>query len=383
MAVGGDNDVAGRIDRKERLNMRIGVPTEIKPSERRVGMTPDGVHAVVEAGHEVFVQDGAGVGSGFDNAEYVAAGARLGTQAEVWDTAELLVKVKEPIEPEYGFLREDLTLFTYLHLAADRDLTQALLENRTRSIAYETVRDGRALPLLTPMSEIAGRLAAQAAAQYSLHTEGGPGILLGGAPGVAPARVVVLGGGTVGTQAALLAVGLRAEVTILDAYLPRVRELTDYFGNSARVLASNPRNIERELEGADVVIGSVLVPGAAAPKLVRREHLDLLAPGSLLIDVAIDQGGCFETSHPTTYEDPVFEVDGIRHYCVANMPGAVPRTGTASLTNATLPFVLRLGQGIDEALREDRILAAGLNTERGEITFRGVADAFPDLPARV
>ncbi|WP_129360361.1 MULTISPECIES: alanine dehydrogenase [Micrococcaceae] len=362
--------------------MRIGVPTEIKPSERRIGMTPDGVHAVVDAGHEVFVQDGAGTGAGFGNAEYLAAGAQLGTQEEVWEKAELLVKVKEPIESEYSFLREDLTVFTYLHLAADRALTESLLKNRTRAIAYETVREGRSLPLLTPMSEIAGRLAAQAAAQYSLHTEGGAGILLGGTPGVTPARVVILGGGMVGTQAALLAVGLRAEVTILDAYLPRVRELTDYFGNSARVIASNPRNIERELEQADVVIGSVLVPGAAAPKLVRREHLKLLKPGSLLIDVAIDQGGCFETSHPTTYDDPVFEVDGIRHYCVANMPGAVPRTATASLTNATLPFILQLAQGIDDALERSAALAAGLNTDAGEIVFRGVADAFPDLPAR-
>ncbi|WP_030013468.1 alanine dehydrogenase [Curtobacterium sp. S6] len=362
--------------------MRIGVPTEIKPEERRVGMTPDGVHAAVEAGHEVFVQFGAGEGSGFSDAEYTEAGAQLVTQDEAWGRAELLVKVKEPVEPEYSFLREDLTLFTYLHLAADRPLTEALVKAKTRAIAYETVREGRLLPLLAPMSEIAGRLAAQAASQFTLHTQGGPGILLGGAPGVAPARVVVLGGGTVGTQAALLAVGLRAEVTILDAYLPRVRELTDYFGNSARVLASNPRNIERELETADVVVGSVLIPGAAAPKLVRREHLKLLKPGSLLIDVAIDQGGCFETSHPTTYDDPIFEVDGIRHYCVANMPGAVPRTATASLTNATLPYVLQLANGVDQALKASEPLQKGLNTDQGKITFPGVSQAFPDLPAR-
>ncbi|MCT1367138.1 MULTISPECIES: alanine dehydrogenase [Kocuria] len=363
--------------------MRIGVPTEIKPEERRVGMTPDGVHAAVEAGHEVFVQSGAGDGSGFSDAEYVEAGAQMVTQGEAWSRAELLVKVKEPIESEYTFLREDLTLFTYLHLAADRALTEALLKAKTTAIAYETVRDGRFLPLLAPMSEIAGRLAAQAAAQFTLHTQGGPGILLGGAPGVAPARVLVLGGGVVGTQAALLAVGLRAEVTILDAYLPRVRELTDYFGNSARVLASNPRNVERELATADVVIGSVLIPGAAAPKLVRREHLSLLKPDSLLIDVAIDQGGCFETSHATTYDDPIFEVDGIRHYCVANMPGAVPRTATASLTNATLPYVLQLAQGVDAALESSEPLKKGLNTDAGQITVPGVAQAFSDLPARV
>lgn len=363
--------------------MRIGVPTEIKPSERRVGLTPDGVRSLVVHGHEVFVQEGAGIGSGFEDAAYRDAGAELTTQDEVWAKAELLVKVKEPIESEYGYLRPDLTLFTYLHLAADRPLTEALLEAGTRAIAYETVREGRALPLLAPMSEIAGRLAAQAAAQYELHTEGGPGILLGGTPGVQPARVLVLGGGAVGTQAALLASGLRAEVTIADAYLPRVRELSQLFGTSARVLASNPAVVERELKEADVVIGSVLVPGAAAPKIVRREHLKTMKPGALLIDVAIDQGGCFETSRPTTYDDPIFEVDGIRHYCVANMPGAVPRTATASLTNATLPFVLQLADGVDEALAASPALRAGVNTDAGKIAFAGVAEAFPDLPAEI
>lgn len=362
--------------------MRIGVPTEIKPSERRVGMTPDGVHALTQKGHQVIVQRGAGEGSGYGDEEYRAAGAELAEQREVWAGADLLVKVKEPVEAEYGFLRPDLTLFTYLHLAADRPLTEALLRAGTTAIAYETVREGRTTPLLAPMSEIAGRLAAQAAAQYLLHTQGGPGILLGGTPGVAPARVVVLGGGTVGTQAAHLAVGLKAEVTIMDAYLPRVRELTETFGPTARVIASNAANIERELRGADVVIGSVLVPGAAAPRLVRREHLGLMKPGTLLIDVAIDQGGCFETSHPTTYDDPIFEVEGIRHYCVANMPGAVPRTATASLSNATLPYVQRLAEGVEQALEESPALAAGLNTADGHITVAGVAEAFPDLPAR-
>lgn len=362
--------------------MLIGVPTEIKPNERRVGLTPDSVHALADAGHEVLVQRGAGEGAGFGDAEYADAGARLAGVEEVWDAAELVVKVKEPVEPEFGRFREDLTLFAYLHLAAARPLTEALLETRMRSIAYETVREGRALPLLAPMSEIAGRLAAQAAARYGMVTEGGPGILIGGAPGVAAARVVVLGGGVVGTQAAQLALGLRAEVSILDASMARVRELTQMFGTSARVLASNPRTVERELEEADVVIGSVLVPGARAPKLVRREHLARMKPGALLIDVAIDQGGCFETSHPTGYDDPVFEVEGIRHYCVTNMPGAVPRTATASLNNATLPYVQRLASGVDAALEASEGLAAGVNTEGGLITAPGVAAAYEDLPSR-
>ncbi|OIJ35582.1 alanine dehydrogenase [Rothia kristinae] len=361
--------------------MRIGVPTEIKPSERRVGLTPDSVHALADRGHEVLIQRGAGEGSGFPDEQYERAGARLVSQEEAWGEAELLVKVKEPIEPEFAFLREDLTLFTYLHLAADRPLTEALLRAGTTAIAYETVREGRALPLLAPMSEIAGRLAAQAAAQHTLSTEGGPGILLGGTPGVRPARVLVLGGGVVGTQAAQLAVGLRAEVTILDAYLPRVRQLTELFGPTARVLASNPATIERELREADVVIGSVLVPGASTPKLVRREHLGIMKPGALLIDVAIDQGGCFETSHPSTYDDPVFTVDGVRHYCVANMPGAVPRTATASLNNASLPYALRLAEGVEEALAHDAGLAAGLNTRGGKIAYAGVAQAYPELAA--
>ena len=363
--------------------MLIGVPTEIKPNERRVGLTPDSVHALADAGHEVLVQAGAGEGTGFPDAEYVAAGGTLAERDEVWDRPELVVKVKEPIESEFRHFREDLTLFAYLHLAAARPLTEALLGAGMRAIAYETVREGRALPLLAPMSEIAGRLAAQAAARYSSVLEGGPGILLGGAPGVAPARVVVLGGGVVGTQAAQLALGLRAEVTVLDASLHRVRELDQLFGTSTRVLASNPRTIERELEGADVVIGSVLVPGARAPKLVRREHLARMKPGALLIDVAIDQGGCFETSHPTSYDDPVFELDGVRHFCVTNMPGAVPRTATASLNNATLPYVLRLAEGVDAALAGSEGLAAGVNTAGGRITAPGVAAAYEELPSAV
>lgn len=359
--------------------MRISIPREIKPGEQRVGATPDGVKALIEAGHEVFIEKDAGNGAGFTNEQYQDAGAQLVSADEAWEKAELLVKVKEPIESEYKYYREDLTLFTYLHLAAEEKLIKALLDAKTRSIAYETVAVGRALPLLLPMSEVAGRLAAQASAQYLLNSQGGPGMLLGGVPGVAPARVVVLGGGNVGTQAALLSVGLGAEVTILEGYSPRVRELSTQFGSTARVLTSTPANVEREILDADVVIGSVLVPGAKAPKLVRREHLSKMKPDTLLIDVAIDQGGCFETSHPTTYDDPIYEVDGIRHYCVANMPGAVPRTSTIALTDATLAYVLKLAAGIDEALATHDDLAKGLNTDAGKITHPGVAAAYPEL----
>ncbi|GAA1750841.1 alanine dehydrogenase [Rothia terrae] len=359
--------------------MRISIPREIKPGEQRVGATPDGVKALIEAEHEVFIEKDAGNGAGFTNEQYQDAGAQLVSADEAWEKAELLVKVKEPIESEYKYFREDLTLFTYLHLAAEEKLIKALLDAKTRSIAYETVAVGRALPLLLPMSEVAGRLAAQASAQYLLNSQGGPGMLLGGVPGVAPARVVVLGGGNVGTQAALLSVGLGAEVTILEGYGPRVRELSTQFGSTARVLTSTPANVEREILDADVVIGSVLVPGAKAPKLVRREHLSKMKPDTLLIDVAIDQGGCFETSHPTTYDDPIYEVDGIRHYCVANMPGAVPRTSTIALTDATLAYVLKLAAGIDEALATHDDLAKGLNTDAGKITHPGVAAAYPEL----
>ena len=359
--------------------MRISVPREIKPQEQRVGLTPEGVFALTAKGHEVFIEKGAGEGAGFTDEQYTEMGAQLVTQDEAWAKAELLVKVKEPIEAEYKYLREDLTLFTYLHLAADKPLTEALLNAKTRAIAYETVRNGRALPLLLPMSEVAGRLAGSATAQYLLGTQGGPGMLLGGVPGVQPARVVVLGGGNVGTHAAQMCIGLGAEVTILEGYGPRVRELAERFGTQARVLTSNPGNIRKEIQDADVIIGSVLVPGAKAPHLISREDLALLKPSALLIDVAIDQGGCFETSRPTTYQDPIFEVDGIRHYCVANMPGAVPRTSTVALTDATLPFVLNLAEGVDAALESDPALKLGLNTDAGKITFAGVADAFPEL----
>ncbi|KUG51233.1 MULTISPECIES: alanine dehydrogenase [Kocuria] len=363
--------------------MRVAVPREIKPAEQRVGLVPAGVTQLVRDGHEVLVETGAGAGSGFDDDAYAAAGAEVVDRSAAWERAELLVKVKEPVAEEYGFLRPDLTLFAYLHLAADRPLTEALLEAGTTAVAFETVRSGRALPLLQPMSEIAGRLAAQSAAHHLQSNAGGPGLLMGGVPGVAAARVVVIGGGAVGTQAALMASGLMADVTVLDANGVRIRELTDLLGHRARVLMSDEHVLEEEISGADVVIGAVLVPGAAAPKLVRREHLGVLHDHALLVDVAIDQGGCFETSHPTTYDDPTFEVDGITHYCVANMPGAVPRTATRALANATTPYLRRLARGPEQALADDPEFAAGLNTAAGSIRHAGVAEAFADLPAQL
>jgi alanine dehydrogenase len=362
--------------------MRIATVKEIKTQESRVGLTPAGAATLVQDGHDVFVEQGAGLGAGFSDAGYEAAGAKLVSQDEAWQSAELLVKVKEPIASEYSYLRSDLTLFTYLHLAADRPLTEALLSSGTLGIAYETVQDRTGLPLLTPMSEIAGRLAAHAAASYLTAPEGGPGRLLGGSPGVAPCRVVVIGGGVVGTQAALLALGMQAEVTILDTSGTRLRELDTIFGGRARVVMSDVTTLERELAGADVVIGAVLIPGKAAPKVVSREHLALLPEGALLIDVAIDQGGAFETSRATTYSEPTYVADGVRHYCVANMPGGVPQTSTRALTNATFPYLRRLAQwGPEAAMSNDPALALGLNTRDGAIAHAGVAAAFTDLPA--
>jgi alanine dehydrogenase len=361
--------------------MRISVVKEIKPQEARVGLTPAGAAELARSGHTVYVESGAGLAAGYSDEQYSSIGAELVSQADAWNSAELLVKVKEPIEAEYGFLRPDLTLFTYLHLAADRPLTEALLKAGTLAIAYETVQDETGLPLLTPMSEIAGRLAAHAAATYLAGNTGGPGLLLGGSPGVAPCRVLVIGGGVVGTQAALLALGMQAEVTILDMSGRRIRQLDGIFAGRARVLMSDTATLEAELAQADVVIGAVLVPGRAAPKVVTREQLPLLRPGALLLDVAIDQGGAFETSRPTTYESPIFEVDGIRHYCVANMPGGVPRTSTIALTNATLPYVRQMAnRGIETALAADPALRLGVNTRNGHIAYQGVADAFTDLP---
>ncbi|GEK80189.1 alanine dehydrogenase [Agrococcus baldri] len=364
--------------------MRIAVVKEIKPAEARVGLTPAGAEDLVRAGHTVLVERSAGELAGFPDEQYLAAGAELVSREDAWGRAELLVKVKEPIAEEYPFLRDDLTLFTYLHLAADRPLTEALLAAGTLGIAYETVFDGTGLPLLAPMSEIAGSLAAHAAAANLMRPAGGPGVLLGGAPGVAPARVLVIGGGAVGTQAAQLALGMQAEVTVLEMSPTRIRQLDALLDGRARVLMSDVATVEAELAQADVVIGAVLVPGRAAPKVVSRAQLALLKPTALLIDVAIDQGGAFETSRPTTYADPIFEVDGIRHYCVANMPGAVPQTATRALTNATLPYIRRIAQqGAEAAVAADAALALGVNTRSGGIVHQGVAEAFADLPAAV
>ena len=363
--------------------MKIGVAKEIKPSERRVALTPGGARELVMLGHQVLVEQDAGVGSGFPDELYTGVGAHLlPAAAEVWAESDLLLKVKEPIESEYPLLHADLTLFTYLHLAPNRPLTEALLTSGTTGIAYETVEKGHGhLPLLAPMSEIAGRLAAQAGAYFLQEPLGGPGLLMGGVTGVAPARVLVIGGGVVGTQAARIALGTEAEVTILERSLERLHELDEYFGARARILMSDAIILEEALRQADVIIGAVLVPGALAPRLVTREMLGLMKPRSVIVDVAIDQGGCFETSHPTTHTDPVFVVDGVLHYCVANMPGAVPITATRALTNATLPYVRRLAElGVDKALDGDDGFRHGLNVRAGEISYGPVARAYAEGP---
>lgn len=359
--------------------MRVGVVSERKAGERRVGLIPSGAAALVERGHRVVMQAGAGEGSGFSDDEYRAAGVEIASDvATIWAGSELLLKVKEPLPDEYGLLHADLMLFTYLHLAADRELTEALLAAGTTAVAYETVEDatGR-LPLLVPMSEIAGRLAALAAAHHLQQPFGGPGILVCGAPGVRPARVVVVGGGVVGTEAAAVARGMGADVVILETSLDRIRRLEERFSGGVRVIVSDEATMLAEARAADVVVGAVLLPGRRAPKLLRHQHLAELRSGTLLIDVAIDQGGCFETSRPTTYARPTFCTEGIVHYCVANMPGAVPRTATRGLAHATLPYVVELA----DAGRMPPGLRAGLNVVSGHIAHEGVASAFPDLPA--
>ena len=363
--------------------MKVGVAREIKPAERRVALTPAGAMELVADGHEVLVETAAGSGSGFSDEEYVAAGARLVGQEEVWAESNLLLKVKEPIESEYGFLHEDLTLFTYLHLAAAPPLIEALLAAGTTAIAYETVEDrNKRLPLLAPMSEIAGRLASQAAAYFLQAPMGGRGTLIGGAPGVQPAKALVLGGGAVGANAAQIAVGMGAEVTILEMSLDRIRQLEDHFGRTARVLYSDSMTISQMLPEMDVVVGAVLIPGAKAPHLIKRGMLGDMKEGSVIVDVAIDQGGCFETSHPTTHDEPVFVVDGVVHYCVANMPGAVPVTSTRALTNATLPYARLLArEGVDGAFKADAGLVPGLNTRGGEIAHPAVAEAHAEMKA--
>ncbi len=357
--------------------MRIGVAREIKPREYRVALTPAGALELVRAGHEVVVEHDAGEGSGFPDESYAAVGAALAPVEEVWERADLLLKVKEPIASEYGRLREGLTLFTYLHVAADEPLTRALVESGTTAVAYETVETAdRRLPLLAPMSEVAGRLAPQMGAWSLEKAHGGQGILLGGLPGVPPAKVVVLGGGVVGYNAALIAVGMQADVWVLDKSVDRMRDLEMMLDGRITLAMSNGLRIAEAIADADLVIGAVLVPGALAPKLVTREMLGSMKPGAVLVDVAIDQGGCFETSHATTHDDPVFEVDGIVHYCVANMPGAVPVTSTQALTNVTLPYVEAIAaKGIAKAIADDPALAKGVNVADGTITYQAVAQA--------
>ena len=359
--------------------MKIGVPKEIKNNENRVGLTPSGVRELTGRGHTVYVQHTAGEGTGFADAEYVAAGAEiLPGIADVYARAEMIVKVKEPIEPEYSLVRPGQVLFTYFHFACDRPLTDAMLASGAVCIAYETV-EGRSggLPLLIPMSEVAGRMSVQEGARFLEKPQGGRGVLLGGVPGVKPARVLVLGGGVVRRNAALMAAGLGADVTICDISLPTLRHLDHVMPANVKTLYSSRHNIEMELPQTDLVIGSVLIPGAKAPHLVTRDMLPLMRRGTVMVDVAIDQGGCFETSHPTTHSDPVYEVDGVVHYAVANIPGAVPYTSTLALTNATLPYALRLADlGWREACRRDPGLALGLNVVDGAVTYPGVAEAF-------
>ncbi|CAN5821483.1 alanine dehydrogenase [soil metagenome] len=357
--------------------MRIGIPSEVKRHEYRVAATPSVVASLVLAGHEVLVQAGAGAGSSFDDDAFEAAGATIvADAAEAW-SAPMVLKVKEPIEGEYGFLRDDLLLFTFLHLAADRPLTEALLAAGTTAVAYETVQlDSGALPILTPMSEVAGRLATQFGAHQLSRFLGGRGILLGGVPGVEAGEVVILGGGVVGTNAAKMALGLGARVNVLDTSHARLQYLDDVFNGRLQTVASNAGTIRELVARADLVIGAVLIPGARAPHLVDRALIRAMRPGSVVVDVAVDQGGCIETIRPTTHDAPTYVVDGVVHYGVANMPGAVPNTSTRALTNQTLPFALRLAAEGRRALEREGPLQRGLNTHRGRLTYRGVADAF-------
>jgi len=358
--------------------MVIGVPKEVKDHESRVGVTPAGVKALVEAGHKVLVEHDAGALSAMPDDEYQDAGAEIvGSAHEVWRLAEMVVKVKEPVEKEYKHFREGLVLFTYLHLAPLTALTDALLASRVTGIAYETVRDrSGALPLLTPMSEVAGRMSVQVGAAYLEKEHGGRGVLLGGVPGVPPGNVCIIGGGIVGTNAAKIALGMGADVTLIDLNLNRLRELDDIFGGRVHTVASNSYNIEHAVRRADLVIGGVLIPGAAAPKIVTKAMVSRMKKGAVIVDVAIDQGGCIETAHPTTHSNPSYQVDGVVHYCVTNMPAAVPNTSTLALTNATFPYVLKIARvGANAAISEDKGIAEGVNTFNGALTYGAVAAA--------
>jgi alanine dehydrogenase len=362
--------------------MIIGVPKEIKNNENRVAMTPAGVHELVVRGHRVLVEQSAGENSGFSDASYLSAGAEISSDANsVWADADMIVKVKEPIAKEYPLMREGQMLFTYLHLAASRDCTEAILRSRTTAIAYETVQlPNNSLPLLQPMSEVAGRLSAQIGAYHLMKTNGGAGVLMGGVAGTPRAKVVVIGGGVAGTEAALVANGMGAEVTVIDLSLPRLREIDARFNSEIQTRVSTRYEIAEQLLDADLVIGSVLIPGERAPKLVTDQMVKTMKKGAVLVDIAIDQGGCFENSRPTTHDDPIFAVHDAIYYCVANMPGAVPATATRALTNATLPYVIALAQkGWLKAMEDDKALALGLNAHEGKITYQAVADVFTDL----
>jgi alanine dehydrogenase len=360
---------------REEIDMIIGVPKEIKNNENRVALTPGGVSQLVSNGHRVLVESGAGLGSGFENEAYESAGAEIiADPKQVWD-AEMVMKVKEPLPEEYAYFRKGLVLFTYLHLAAEPELAQALKDKGVTAIAYETVSEGRALPLLTPMSEVAGRMAAQIGAQFLEKPKGGKGILLAGVPGVARGKVTIIGGGVVGTNAAKMAVGLGADVTIIDLNADRLRQLDDIFGHQIKTLISNPVNIADSVAEADLLICAVLIPGAKAPTLVTEEMVKQMKPGSVIVDVAIDQGGIVETvDHITTHDQPTYEKHGVVHYAVANMPGAVPRTSTIALTNVTVPYALQIAnKGAAKALEDNAALRAGLNTANGHVTYEAVA----------
>ena len=362
--------------------MRVGIPTEIKNNENRVAIAEAGVFELTQRGHDVIVQSGAGLGSSITDEDYERAGATIIEGAdEVWATADMILKVKEPLESEYDKMRKGQILFTYLHLAAEKSLTEAVLKSGTTAIAYETVQlPNRALPLLAPMSEVAGRLSAQVGAYQLMKANGGRGILLGGVTATRRGKVVVIGGGAAGEQAARIAFGMGAEVTVIDIFIPRLKQLEDEFGGRIQTRTSNKHNITEALKEADLVIGSVLIPGEKAPKLVTDEMVAQMKPGSVLVDIAIDQGGCFENSRPTTHDDPTFQVHNSIYYCVANMPGAVPETSTAALTNATLPYIVAVAdKGWVEALNSDPALALGLNAHDGVIANSGVAHAFPEL----
>lgn len=358
--------------------MRIGVPKEIKNNENRVALTPGGVITMLKNGHSVFVETTAGVNSGFSDDDYKQAGAQILANAkDVFDTAEMIMKVKEPIAQEYALIRPNQLVFTYFHFASNETLTRAMIDSKAICLAYETVETNNTLPLLIPMSEVAGRMSIQEGAKYLEKPKGGKGILLGGVPGVKPANVLVLGGGVVGTQAALMAAGLGAHVTIMDISLPRLRYLSEIMPANVDTVMSSQYNIEQMLPLTDLVIGAVLIPGAKAPHLITRKMLKIMQPGSVLVDVAIDQGGCFETSQPTTHANPVYQVEGIQHYCVANIPGAVPFTSTLALTNATLPYAVKLANfGWEKACETYPDLQKGLNIVKGEVVCQAVAETF-------